>query len=313
MAEHSAAVFEAFSADGTRIVYRVDGKPDARPLVLVHGWAQSSSCWGPNVMAALTRQYRVISVDLRGHGYSGAPDTGYDDSALWAADLKAVLDAAGCSGPGAGAILLGWSYGGLVCCDFLAAHPEAMSDGAVAGLVLVGAITGIGRGHKGGRVGKAMTSAMPDALSEDPAVAVPALISFAEALRGAAVGKGVDEQRLLGLSISTPPRVRSALFRRAAGHDDLLAALPVPALIMHGELDTVVDPSAARHAKALIPRAHFSLWEGGGHAPFMENEGRFISEIDEFIDALEATAALEAGAVETGAAETGAAETGAQR
>lgn len=301
MAEHSAAVFEAFSADGTRIVYRVDGKPDARPLVLVHGWAQSSACWGPNVMAALTRQYRVIAIDLRGHGYSGAPDTGYDDSALWAADLDAVLRSAGCDEPDAGAILLGWSYGGLVCCDYLDRHPEAMFDGAVAGLVLVGAITGIGRGHKGGRVGKAMTSAMPDALSEDPEVAVPALVSFAVALRGAAVDKGADEQRLLGLSISTPARVRSALFRRTVGHDELLASLPVPALIMHGDLDTVVDLSAARHTKGLIPRAHLSLWEGGGHAPFMENEGRFISEIDEFIDALETTAALESAALESGA------------
>lgn len=294
MAEHSAAVFEAFSADGTRIVYRVDGDPGARPLVLIHGWAQSSACWGPNVMAALTRQYRVIAIDLRGHGYSGAPDTGYDDSALWAADVAAVLAAAGAGDPGAGAILLGWSYGGLVCCDYLAAHPEAMADGAVAGLVLVGAITGIGRGHKGGRVGKAMTSAMPDALSEDPEVAVPALVSFGAALRGAAVDKGADEQRLLGLSITTPARVRSALFRRAVGHDDLLAGLPVPALIMHGDLDTVVDPSAARHAGGLIPRSRLSVWEGGGHAPFMENEGRFISEIDEFIDAIEATDALEA-------------------
>ncbi len=288
MAEHNAAVCEASSADGTRIVFRVDGDPAARPLVLVHGWAQSSACWGPNVMAALTGQYRVIAIDLRGHGYSDAPESGYDDSARWADDVRAVLDTAGV-GPGDGAILLGWSYGGLVCCDFLAAHPESMSEGAVAGLVLVGAITGIGRGHKGGRVGAAMRSAMPDALSEDPAVAVPALVEFGTALRGASVGKGADEQRLLGLSIGTLPRVRAAVFQRSVGHDDLLASLPVPALLMHGELDTVVDPSAAHHASGLIPRSRLSLWEGGGHAPFMENEGRFISEIGEFVDAAEAS------------------------
>ena len=291
MAEHSAGVFEAYSADGTRIVYRIDGDPGARPLVLIHGWAQSSTCWGPNVMAALTRQYRVIAVDLRGHGYSDAPDAGYDDSELWAADVRSVLDDAGVRA-GAGAILLGWSYGGLVCSDFLAAHPESMSDGSVAGLVLVGAITGIGRGHKGGRVGQAMRSAMPAALSTDPAVAVPALIEFAAVLRGASVDKGAAEQRLLGLSLSTPPRVRAAVFQRSVGHDDLLAGLPVPALIVHGELDTVVDPSAAHHAGGLIPRSRLSLWEGGGHAPFLENEGRFISEIGEFVAAVEASSAM---------------------
>src|SRR5699024_7375009 len=108
MAEHSAAVRQVRGAGGARIVYRVGGDPDARPLILVHGWAQSSGCWGPNVMAALNRQYRVIAVDLRGHGYSDAPEDGYDDPQVWAGDMRTVLDAEGI-GPGSGAVLLGWS------------------------------------------------------------------------------------------------------------------------------------------------------------------------------------------------------------
>ncbi len=142
---------------------------------------------------------------------------------------------------------------------------------------------------------------MPAALSTDPAVAVPALIEFAAALRGASVDKGAAEQRLLGLSLSTTPRVRAAVFQRSVGHDGLLARLPVPALIMHGELDTVVDPSAAHHAGGLIPRSRLSLWEGGGHAPFVENEGRFISEIGEFVAAVEASSVMD-GTPATGAA-----------
>ncbi len=289
MAEHSAAVRYVRGPDGTRIVYRVDGAADARPLVMVHGWAQSSACWGPNVLAALTRQYRVIAVDLRGHGYSGAPDAGYDDPALWAGDLHAVLAAEGV-GPGAGAVLLGWSYGGLVCCDYLDAYRGATADGTVAGLVLVGALTGIGRGQKGGRVGKAMRAAMPDVLATDASVAVPAMIRLTESFHGELHSKGEREQALLALALGTPPRVRTALFNRNAGHDAMLAALPVPALVMHGTDDAIVDLSAAEHALAVIPGARPALWEGGGHAPFLENEGRFISEIDEFIDLLDAAA-----------------------
>ena len=82
--------------------------------------------------------------------------------------------------------------------------------------------------------------------------------------------------------------VRTALFNRNAGHDEMLAGLPVPALVMHGTDDAIVDLSAAEHALAVIPGARPALWEGGGHAPFLENEGRFISEIDQFIDLLDA-------------------------
>ncbi|MDG3009952.1 alpha/beta hydrolase [Rhodococcus sp. D2-41] len=281
MAEHSAAVREALSADGTRIVYRVDGPADARPLVLVHGWAQSSACWGPNVLAALTRQFRVVALDLRGHGYSGAPDDGYADPENWAADLAAVLAAEQIT---SGAVLVGWSYGGLVCCDYL----DRRGSEAVAGLVLVGAITGIGMGQHGGRIGKAMTGAMPDALSADPDVAVPALTEFTAALRGTAIGKGDREQALLGAGLATPPRVRAALFGRTVNHDDLLARLTIPVLVMHGTADRVVDLQSARYAVETVPHARASFWEGGGHVPFLENEGRFIGEIGEFVASLPA-------------------------
>lgn len=289
MAEHSAAVRQARSADGTRIVYRVDGDAAARPLLLMHGWAQSSACWGPNVLAALTRQYRVIAVDLRGHGYSDAPENGYGDSDAWAGDLRAVLDAEGV-GPGAGAVLLGWSYGGLVCCDFLDVERGAVDDGTIGGLILVGALTGIGRGQKGGRVGKAMRSAMPSVLATDAEVAVPAMIELTSSFHGELHHKGEREQALLALALATPPRVRAALFNRNAGHDEMLAALKIPALVLHGTADAIVDLSAAEHALATIPGARPALWEGGGHAPFVENEGRFISEIDEFIDRIESSA-----------------------
>lgn len=287
MAEHSAAVRQVHGSDGTRIVYRADGPAGARPLILVHGWAQSSACWGPNVLAALTRQYRVIALDLRGHGYSGAPEDAYNDPSVWAGDLRAVFDAEGI-GPGAGAVLLGWSYGGLVCCDFLDNERGAVADGTVGGLILVGALTGIGRGQKGGRVGKAMRAAMPAVLATDAEVAVPAMITLTSAFHSELYGKGEREQALLALALATPPRVRTALFNRNSGHDEMLAGLDIPVLVMHGTADRIVDPSAAEHAVATIPQARPAFWDGGGHAPFVENEGRFISEIDEFIDVLDA-------------------------
>lgn len=274
------AIRETLGVDGTPLVYSVTGAQDARPLVLLHGWAQSSKCWGTEVLDELAARYRVIAPDLRGHGYSGVPATGYDDSAVWAGDVRAVLAAEDVT---SGAVLLGWSYGGLVICDYLATHGSA----AVDGVVLVGAITSIGRGEKGGKVGPAMREAVPGAMSEEPRVAIRALGAFGTALTGPPEGKGAQSQALFGASLSTPPRVRAALFDRAASHDDLLRRLDVPVLVIHGTEDSVVDVAAGRHAADLVPNAQASFWDGCDHGPFVEDPARFVKEIGEFVGNLD--------------------------
>jgi non-heme chloroperoxidase len=242
---------------------------------LLHGWAQDSRCWGPQVFGALAREHRVLALDLRGHGYSDAPALGYDDPASWAGDVHAVLAAEGVS---SGAVLVGWSYGGLVIGDYL----SVFGDDALAGVALVGAVTSMGRGQAGGRVGPAMRAAIPGAMSERTAQALRALGAFGTAMTGPPAGKGPQSQAFLGRSLCTPPRVREACFAREISHDAELRALSVPLLAIHGAADPVVDASSARHAAELAPRGRLSLWEGAQHAPFVEDPERFSGELLEF-------------------------------
>ncbi|HKN98519.1 MAG TPA: alpha/beta fold hydrolase, partial [Pseudonocardiaceae bacterium] len=137
---------------GVRLHVRTAGPADAPPVVLLHGWAQSSRVWTHQLTGPLAGSFRLYAADLRGHGDSGRPETGYDSCAEWAADVRALLDLAGRP-----AVLVGWSYGGLVVTDYLRVH----GTGGVAGLVFVGAITELGRGHEGGRIGPAMRAALP--------------------------------------------------------------------------------------------------------------------------------------------------------
>jgi pimeloyl-ACP methyl ester carboxylesterase len=62
-----------------------------RPVLLVHGWLDSSDTW-VHLLPALRRTRRVVAPDLRGHGASGAPDSRYDAAEL-AADLAMVITA----------------------------------------------------------------------------------------------------------------------------------------------------------------------------------------------------------------------------
>jgi non-heme chloroperoxidase len=267
------------SAAGVRLGLRVEGMANSRPIVFVHGWAQSSSAWAPQFAdPALTERFRLVAMDLRGHGASDVPAEGYDEPRNWADDLSAVLDFAG-----EGAIVVGWSYGGLVIADYLRVH----GSGRLAGIVLTGAITEIGRGRPGGRTGPVMRAALPAALSDDPQVAVPALVEFSRDMAVKAVPGGFA-QMLIGTSLAVPPSVRGALFRRDIGSEDVLAAVDVPALVLHGTADPVVDPSAGEYAAGKIPGASTRWFEGVGHLPFVEAAPEFTTALRQFAD--EATA-----------------------
>lgn len=272
------AVCSAVSSDGTTLAYRVLGDPAARPLVLVHGWAQSSACWGSELLGELAERFRVVAVDLRGHGHSGVAEAGYDSSAQWADDLEAVLDAAGI-GEGSGAILLGWSYGGIVVSDYLAARGE----GRVAGLVLCGAVTSISR-SAGGAVGPAMMAVADGGFDDDPARAIAALSSFGSAMMRS--GDGASRQRIFGLSLATPPAVRGKMLARRVDNDQTLRGLSIPALVIHGEHDGVVLPSAGQANAGMIPGARFVGFPESAHAPFVEEMPRFLAHLEEFAASL---------------------------
>lgn len=265
----------AASSDHTRLAIQVAGCSDDPLVVLVHGWAQSARCW----QHQLARPHGLLlaAVDLRGHGDSDAPPSGYGDPVAWADDLDAVLGALG-RRP---AVLVGWSYGGLVIADYLSRHGPA----GVAGVLLTGAITGIGRGVAAGRIGPAMRAALPAALAEDPTVAEPALAEFVRQLTPRPLPAELSAA-LLAAALATPARVRAALFDRTADGAALPAAVAagrLPVLVQHGTADQVVDQATARHHLASIPAARADWWIGHGHLPFVEDSQRFGNTLRAFV------------------------------
>jgi pimeloyl-ACP methyl ester carboxylesterase len=76
-------------AGGLRIHYAEAGAGE--PLVMLHGWPQNWFAWS-KLIGPLAESYRVICPDLRGHGWTDAPPSGYEKEQL-ASDLLALLDA----------------------------------------------------------------------------------------------------------------------------------------------------------------------------------------------------------------------------
>jgi non-heme chloroperoxidase len=251
---------------GVRLAVRTTGPADAPPVVFIHGWAQSADAWAAQLAdRVLNSEFRLAAVDLRGHGVSDVPDTGYDDPRNWADDVAAVLDLVGRP-----AVLVGWSYGGAVITDYLRTY----GDEDLAGIVLVGASTELGRDREGARVGAVMRAAMPDALHEDAAIAVPALTRFVAGMSGTPL-PGAVAQRAVGDALRVPWQVRKALLRRDFGSADVLTSITVPTLVVHGDRDAVMDPSAGTYAHGKISGAEMRWFPGVGHMPFAERTEEF--------------------------------------
>ncbi|MFC1837982.1 alpha/beta fold hydrolase [Thermodesulfobacteriota bacterium] len=113
----------AYSADGTPIAYEVYGKGDPT-LVFVHGWSCDSRYWREQI-PEFSKKYRVVVLDLAGHGHSGISRTNYSSSAF-GEDVKAVIEAVGSEK----VILIGHSMGGAVTVEAARLMP-----GRVIGLI----------------------------------------------------------------------------------------------------------------------------------------------------------------------------------
>jgi pimeloyl-ACP methyl ester carboxylesterase len=98
----------ATECEGTSIAYRAWGDPAARNIVLVHGGAAHSRWWD-HIAPLLARGWRVVAMDLSGHGDSGRRERYSLD--VWAREVLAVV---GDAGTAASTVVIGHSMGGLV-------------------------------------------------------------------------------------------------------------------------------------------------------------------------------------------------------
>ena len=117
--------------DGTRIYYKDWGPRDAQAIVFHHGWPLSADDWDNQMLYFLSKGYRVIAHDRRGHGRSTQSATGHDMD-TYAADVATLTDELELKG----AYHVGHSTGGGEVARFVA----RAKTGRVAKAVLVSAV-----------------------------------------------------------------------------------------------------------------------------------------------------------------------------
>jgi pimeloyl-ACP methyl ester carboxylesterase len=261
---------------GLKLHVEEAGNPDGQPLLFIHGWSQCRLAWMQQFNSDLADDYRLVAMDMRGHGLSEKPDDAYGDSRLWADDVQAVITELGLERP----IISGWSYGGLLICDYLRVHGET----GIGGLHFVSAITKLGTDAANAVIGPEFLNNAVASFSTDAEECVRAIEAYMAQVTVADLPPDVWSL-ILGYNAIVPPRVRQALFSREIENDDLLTTISVPTLITHGDCDEIVLPAAAEQHAALIPHAVHSVYPNIGHATFAEAPDRFNRELREFASA----------------------------
>jgi pimeloyl-ACP methyl ester carboxylesterase len=264
--------------DGVRVHYRDQGLRSGPTLVLVHGFSASLHAWEPWVKA-LEPHYRIITLDLPGHGLTRAP-AGY---LVAPGGFEAVVDTVTRRLDIPRFTLGGNSMGGGVAWRYALKHPDRLD-----GLVLVDA-AGWPRTGKGGilifqilknPVGRALLKnietrpLVKQGLVDgylDPALVTPALIDRYTELARAPGHRDI----LLGLQ--TGPGDPASAAR--------LAAIRIPTLVMFGEEDRVIPAGDGKKFAAAIPGATLILYPKVGHAPMEQIPERSAADLKTWLDA----------------------------
>ena len=235
------------------------------PLVLVHGFTQSSRTWG-TVGEGLARGYRVIAVDAPGHGRS----------ATVAADLPSGADLMVAAAGAAPATWLGYSMGGRYALHVALRHPAS-----VRRLVLVSATAGIEDPEE--RAQRRHSDEALAARLETEGLEPFLRWWLSQPLFATLPTEAADlEGRLEGTSAGLAASLRLA---GTGSQEPLWAALPglgMPVLVVAGALDSKYVALAERMA-ATIPGADLAVIADAGHACHMERPEDFLRVVTRWL------------------------------
>ena len=254
--------------DGVKINYEVHG--NGPPLILTHGYSLTSQMWQGQV-EALSRHYRLILWDMRGHGRSDYPDDpdAYSEAET-VGDIAALLDEVGAER----AIIGGLSLGGYMSLAFHRAHPER-----VRALLIIDT----GPGFKKDDARDAWNKRAHDTGDRFEREGLDVLKSSSPERTG------VSHRNASGLARAA----RGMLTQRDGRVIESLPNIRVPSLVVVGADDTPFL-AASDYMAAKIPGAEKVVIPAAGHLVNIDQPQAFIEAVLPFLDGLDAAPAPKA-------------------
>lgn len=255
----------------TGLAYREAG--DGDPVLLVHGYPESSFMWRHLLPALAAAGRRAVAPDLAGFGDSPAVSPG-----TWERQVEHLERFRQAMGVERAALVV-HDWGGLIGLRWACHHPDAVSS-------LVISSTGFfpdGRWH-------GLAEALRREVDGERMIGGMTRKTFGELMRAtspsfddAAVDEywkafGDEERRRGQLDL-----YRSGDFAKLAPYQGRLAAMGVPALLVWGENDGFAPVAAGRRFMTELPDARLVVVEGAGHFVWEDAPDRTTEEVVAFL------------------------------
>ncbi len=256
-----------------RLHVHVAGPEDGTPVLLLHGQASSGRIWHDVMSGPLAQSAWMIAPDYRGHGRSDKPRRGYRSSETWAADIAALVAHFGLQRP----VLAGWSYGTAVSCDYLRHGGDARALMLIDGGPEANPLDPRIRATIAPDISRLIRRRLRGGLSAQ---------QFAEAMVGLFTERALPDQQLATLiedALVIPPYTALAVASRRYQNDDVLRSFDGPILQIHGAKDRIRLVHAAERRTPLFRHGRTEIWPDAGHAPFLDDPGRFTRTLSKFL------------------------------
>ncbi|WP_122222679.1 alpha/beta fold hydrolase [Pseudomonas syringae group genomosp. 3] len=259
--------------DGVKLAVQESGDPTGPTVIFIHGLLGSRLNWEKQIISPELQRYRMVTYDLRGHGLSDKPENtdAYRDGRRYADDLAAIIKATGSKHP----ILVGWSLGGVVMSNYLAAY----GDSQIGGVMYVDGVI---------ELNAALITAHPQVYAglaaDDLKTHLDAVRTFLGLCFQVRPDAETFERLLANAAMASWTMTRATPSMTVAVVEGLPKA-QVPVLLLYGGKDLLVNvqPSIAR-ARQLNARIQSTVYENSGHAPFLEEAQRFNHDLATFVE-----------------------------
>ena len=268
-----------------KLFYEISGK--GRWLVLIHG-AWASHEWWRWQVPVLSRDYRVLTLDVRGHGQSSPLQTSCSIE-RFTRDLEIIFQKLGIEEMS----LVGWSMGGMISLQFCLNLPRK-----VKALVLIAT-----RGHRCPKTKRRIRlQHLKARFSLFMDLSAPRKYDReAETFPGEKDRAEAEVRRMLGIEspkevfewvvadLNHNPRrhyfeIAKSFWDWEAGQN--LGKITAPTLILAGEKDDWVPPFFSRLLQEQIPGSRLVIVEGAGHCLPLERPERINFELSHFLHSL---------------------------
>ena len=251
---------------GPRLSYVEYGDPSGEPMVLLHGFTDSSFSFSRLLPLLDPARVHAFAIDQRGHGDSERPSRDYTVDTM-AGDVGRFLDAAGM----AQATVVGHSMGSLVARRFAELSPER-----VARLVLIGSSYTFATDavHEFRAAVSGLEDPVPEAFARD----------FQAGTGHVALPEEFFE-RVVADSLKVPARVWKDALDGVLDLDDSgdLGAIAAPTLILSGRLDPYFGPDQQHRLAAAIANARLIEYPDTAHNPHWERPESVAYDVAAFL------------------------------